>query len=475
MKKIVVSLLLLCTVVFNTIALTACPGGYIELDLTGAYDGSDVTITFTHSMGQDNRAVLDDAIARFNKIYPNIHVEHSSLGDYDTVFKTVQTQLTGSGEKYPNFAFCYPDHVATYNRSESTICLDDLINSTAVVAGTNETMGFSKAQLDDFIEVYYNEGKSYGDGKMYSLPFQKSTEVLYYNATVFEELGLEEPKTWDDVYNCAVALKNAYPNSTPIGYDSEENFFITLCEQSNTAYTDASKDDPFVFVNDENKAIMAKFAEWYKSGLFTTSSLASAGTGQTSSYTSDYFTKGNDDAGKIFMSIGSSAGARYQRPDKVNGEYPFEVGVAPVPQENEANKKVISQGPSVCIFEKSNVQEVYASWLLIKFLLTDMQFQTQYAMKSGYVPVIKSVLESDIYQKHLAKADGGDYLTASVAVVTFEQEDYYFFSDVFDGSVVAREQVGLLVNELFSKYEIGKDNSAIINKAFENAYDRCQD
>ena len=475
MKKIVVSLLLLFTIALNAVVMAGCFNPPPVLDLTGAYDGSAVTITFAHSMGQDNKAVLEDAIARFNEIYPNITVEHSSLGDYDTVFKTVQTQLTGSGEKYPNFAFCYPDHVATYNRSESTVCLDDLINSTAVVAGTNETMGFTQAQLDDFIEIYYNEGKSYGDGKMYSLPFQKSTEVLYYNKKVFDKLGLEAPKTWDDVYACALALKEAYPKSTPIGYDSEENFFITLSEQYGTDYTDASKNDPFTFVNDENKELMNKFAEWYKSGLFTTSSLASAGTGTSSSYTSDYFTLGDDETGKIFMSIGSSAGARYQRPDKVNGEYPFEVGVAPVPQASETNKKVISQGPSVCIFEKSNVQEVYASWLLIKFLLTDTQFQTQYAMKSGYVPVIKSVLNSQIYKNHLAKADGGDYLTASVAVVTFEQEDYYFFSDVFDGSVVAREQVGLLVNEIFSKYTIGADNSAMINNAFENAYDRCQD
>ena len=50
------------------------------------------------------------------------------------------------------------------------------------------------------------------------------------------------------------------------------------------------------------------------------------------------------------MCIGSTGGATYQQPKQTNGVYEFEVGIAPIPQVDPAKPKVISQGPSVCIF-----------------------------------------------------------------------------------------------------------------------------
>ena len=466
MKRILSSLLLVA-MLLGTFAMTACPvnEGYVDLDLTGSYDGSAVTITFWHTMGADNKALLEDAIARFNETYPNITVEHTSYGDYDGVFEQIRTKLTAGNQ--PNLAFCYPDHVATYNKSESVIVLDDLINNQNVLK-SGEMMGFTQAQLDDFIEGYYNEGKEYGDGKMYSLPFQKSTEVLYYNKTVFDKLGLEAPKTWDDVEAIIQVLKNEYPESTPLGYDSEENMFITLVEQYGSEYTSATGDH-YTFVNDTNKKFIAKFAEWYQKGWMSTSALMGG------SYTSDGFKKADDEIGKIFMSIGSSAGARYQRPDKKDGEYPFEVGIVSIPQVDPSNPKVISQGPSICIFEDENVQEVYASWLFLKFLTTDQRFQAEYAMKSGYVPVIKSVMETEHYQKALNNANGGDFITSLVALVALQQEAAYYTSPAFAGSADARTQVGLLLQSVFSKYKLGEDNSAMINSEFQKYYELCQD
>ena len=465
MKRILSSLLLVA-MLLGTFAMTACPvnEGYVDLDLTGSYDGSAVTITFWHTMGADNKALLEDAIARFNETYPNITVEHTSYGDYDGVFEQIRTKLTAGNQ--PNLAFCYPDHVATYNKSESVIVLDDLINNQNVLK-SGEMMGFTQAQLDDFIEGYYNEGKEYGDGKMYSLPFQKSTEVLYYNKTVFDKLGLEAPKTWDDVEAIIQVLKNEYPESTPLGYDSEENMFITLVEQYGSEYTSATGDH-YTFVNDTNKKFIAKFAEWYQKGWMSTSALMGG------SYTSDGFKKADDEIGKIFMSIGSSAGARYQRPDKKDGEYPFEVGIVSIPQVDPSNPKVISQGPSICIFEDENVQEVYASWLFLKFLTADQDFQAKYAMKSGYVPVIKSVMETPTYKNALEKANGGDFITSLVAVVALQQEAAYYTSPAFAGSADARTQVGLLLQSVFSKYKLGEDNSAMIDSEFQKYLEICQ-
>ena len=143
------------------------------------YDGSAVTIVFYHTMGQNLRNVLEAYIVEFNKLYPNITIEHSQVGGYDDVRNQISTEITVGNQ--PNIAYCYPDHVATYNISKAVYPLDALIANMAEVTradGTTERMGLTQKQINDFIPGYYNEGKQFGDGKMYTLPLSKSTEVL---------------------------------------------------------------------------------------------------------------------------------------------------------------------------------------------------------------------------------------------------------------------------------------------------------
>ena len=139
----------------------------------------DITITFYHTMGSNLRDVLEKYIVEFNKLYPNIHIEHSQVGSYDDVRDTIITEIAANNQ--PNIAYCYPDHVASYNLAFACVSLDNLIADTTEVTradGTTETIGLTEAQIDDFIDGYYAEGAAYGDGKMYTLPLSKSTEVL---------------------------------------------------------------------------------------------------------------------------------------------------------------------------------------------------------------------------------------------------------------------------------------------------------
>ena len=173
------------------------------------------------------------------------------------------------------------------------------------------------------------------------------------------------------------------------------------------------------------------------------------------------------------MSIGSSAGATHQRPTAVNGEYPFEVGIATIPQVSTDNKKVISQGPSVCIFQKDNPQEVIASWLFVKFLTTNVNFQAEFSMASGYVPVLKSVANNPVYADFLNSADGGDYISALSAKVCLQQQDAYYTSPAFNGSSAARDEVGNLLTKCLTAKDDG-DVDAMIEKAFEEAVEECE-
>ena len=258
-------------------------------------------------------------------------------------------------------------------------------------------------------------------------------------------------------------IKEIDPESCPLGYDSESNWFITMTEQYGSPYTSATGDH-YLFNNDQNKAFVKMFNEWYQKGYITTQKIYGG-------YTSGLFTA--QEGMKSYMSIGSSAGATHQRPAQdSDGNYLFEVGIATIPQVSETNKKVISQGPSLCIFNDSNPQEVLASWLFAKYLTTNVNFQAEFSMASGYVPVLKSVSTNPVYAEYIANADGGKYVTALSAKVCLDQVDAYYTSPAFNGSTAARDQVGtLMVKALTAK---GDDLDAQIDKAFKDAVDECE-
>lgn len=439
------------------------PGGNFEVPESG-YDGSEVTIKFYHTMGANLATVLETYIAEFNKLYPNITVEHSQVGGYDDVREQIVTEISVNGQ--PNIAYCYPDHVALYNLAEAVTTLDNLIESDIEVEradGTKEVLGLTDEQKADFIEGYYNEGKQFGDDLMYTMPLSKSTEVLYYNKTFFDENNLTVPTTWDELEATCEKIKAIDPESIPLGYDSEANWFITMCEQLGTPYTAAGDGDHYLFDDKENHEFIKKFNGWYQKGYVTTQTLLEA-------YTSELFTTLSGT--RSYMSIGSSAGATHQRPDTIDNAYPFEVGIATVPQADADNRKVISQGPSLCIFQKENPQEVVASWLFVKFLTTNVEFQAEFGMVSGYVPVLKSVSENPVYADFLASADGGNYIAALSAKVCLEQADAYYTSPAFNGSSTARDQVGALLTKCIVMK--GEDLDAQIKAAFKEAVEECE-
>lgn len=503
MKKFITFLLTLALSTTAIMALSACaPKPDVD-----EFEGT--TITFYHTMSATNlQPTLNKYIEKFNKIYPNIRVKASQEGGYDDVRKKISEELKGNAG--PNVAYCYPDHVALYNRSKKVVVLDNYIDSTATVPagkfGNTEEMpiGLTQAEKDNFITGYYEEGRQFGDGKMYTLPFSKSTEVLYYNENAFIAAGLytevdgkkvaTPPTTWwcsqqghkgnpqDTCAECKTTMEyacmklKAYDQyCIPLGYDSEANWFITMCEQLGIPYTQATS-PYYLFNTSAHKDFVTTLNGWYHKQWVTTQQIHKA-------YTSTLFVNkpeanpNNKDIVKSYMSIGSSAGAGHQCPEAVNGKLPFNVGIASIPQADTDNKKVISQGPSVCLLSNATEDEILASWLFVKYLTTNVEFQADFSIASGYVPVIKSVNEDETYAAHLSKkgVDTKNGVISNSAQICLTQEDYYFTSPAFGGSSNARSEAqSLLVKCLVFD---NTDPAALANnisKAFDDAIANCE-
>lgn len=450
----------------NVMAMTSCGEETVSAVITGdvpvtAYDGSEVTISFYHCMGSALRDILADGIEEFNKTYPNIKVLATSFGDYPGVRDQISTEIASG--RAPSLAYCYPDHVALYNKSKTVLPLDGWIASTETASGSNELMGMTQAQIDDYVPIYWNEGKIYDDaGTMYTLPMLKSTELLYYNKTYFDaNPSLKVPTTWDEMEETCqqiLEIESAKEGGLksnpciPLGYDSSANWFITMTEQLNSGYTTNEKGNYFTFNNEENREFVERFRGWYQSGYVTTEEIFG-------SYTSDLFTQTVPDKTKCFMCIGSSAGAGYQCPKVLQDgkTYPFEVGVAMIPQKDTLENleaagevpQMISQGPSICLFKKQDTQEVAAAWLFSKFLTSNVKFQAKCSMNNGYTPAIQSIKDNSTYKGFLDKADGNKYLQASAVQLTMEMKNYYFVSPAFNGSSAARDEMATLMKNCF--------------------------
>jgi len=472
MQKKLIALLMSVLMLVSVCGLSGCTLGArnnsaaFVVPETGFNTEETVEITFTHTMGSKLQDVLNTYIEEFNKIYPNIKITHQSAGGWGDINGQINTEIAGGNQ--PNIAYCYPDHVAMYNIAKSVVVLDNLIDSD--VALGDGIIGLSDEEKADFIESYYNEGLVYGDDLMYTMPLSKSTEVLYYDKTFFAANGLTVPTTWDELWDTCAKIKAIDPNCYPLGYDAEDNWFITMCEQMKSGYTSAENGGEYLFNNDTNKAFIKSLREQYQKGHFTTQELYG-------SYTSNLFVETTDT--RCYMCVGSSGGASYQMSnnDTADGTFAFEVGVAPIPQYDNSNRKVISQGPSLCILkgQKTTDQQVLASWLFVKFLCTNVDFQAEFSMASGYMPVINSVVNNSAYSNWLSAANGYENLVAQCVKVGIENRNDYFVSPAFKGSSTARVQVGDLL--LKCMVEEAADDAAVdamINQAFAEAIDECE-
>jgi len=395
----------------------------------------EINITFWHVYGQNKAALLDRLIAEFEEMYPNVTVESISQGSYgDLKSKTISSISAGNT---PDLLVGYPDHFAEYLNGRAIIPLDAFVES--------EEWG---VDLSDFIDSYVEENQQYADGKMYSMPYSKSTEMMVYNKTVFDANGItlptDRPVTWEelDTYNDVLVGDGADQCEYLINYDSSANLFITASRQWDAGYTNI---DGEVLIDNPNTLTMLN----YLNGLFESKTL-SLPLAWDADYGSANFLKGD-----VCMTVGSTAGIAYNVPlPGQEGKFgEFELGILPIPQHEGGIGSVMQQGPNVAIMTDTSDAERLASWLLLKHL-TSTEATAQWAIDTGYLPVRYSAYESDLFQTFLNNPDP-DYIYESMtANAAYSQVDSFRYDAAFANRVTSsdvRDEAGLALESIFAK------------------------
>ena len=434
--------------------LTACHGSKetASFNVPESFDTSQkISISFwaKNDTNKVQTAVYEQAAADFEKLYPNVDVNIRLYTDYGKIYNDVITNI--STDTTPNVCITYPDHIATYLQSpNSIVALDDLINDSAYGLGGSEVR-FDSPKADEIIPRYLEECSF--AGHYYALPYMRSTEACYVNQDLVEKLGYELPDmlTWDFVWEVSEAAmaKDADGNYTvngqktmiPCIYKSTDNMMISMLKQKGAGYsTDAGEIEIF---NDTTSELLKEIASHGKTGAFSTFKI--------SSYPGNFL-----NAGQCIFAIDSTAGSTWMGTDAPLTDIAeealvdFTTVVMPIPQYDVSNPQMISQGPSICVFNKADEQEVLASWLFTQYLLTN-DIQIGYAETEGYVPVTSKARETEEYKDYLSRA-GEDDLHYQVKIdatkMLLENTENTFVTPVFNGSASLRDAAGALIENV---------------------------
>jgi sn-glycerol 3-phosphate transport system substrate-binding protein len=138
--------------------------------------------------------VIDAMVADFNKANPDIHVTPTYSGNYDITMQKIQaSKLAGT---LPDVAVTEISSVPVLGAIGAAQPLDDLI------AGSGGKQFLDRFWPSMLLNCSY-------DGKVYGVPFQRSTPVMYYNKDAFAAAGLDPekpPLTWDELASTAQKL-----------------------------------------------------------------------------------------------------------------------------------------------------------------------------------------------------------------------------------------------------------------------------
>lgn len=318
---------------------------------------SPVEITFWHAMSGDLekslQAITDDFMAQ----NPNITVTLQNQSSYKDLQQKI-TATVASPKDLPTITQAYPDWMLNPIK-------DDLVTDLTPYI-ENETLKF-----DDYEDILpsLREAATIED-KIYGMPFNKSTEVLWYNKTLLDELGLKVPTTYEELAEVSKTIKEK-KGIPGVGFDALHTYYTTFLKSEGKTY-----DNNFDVTSEESQKAVNYYLEGVKEGYFRI-----AGT--------EHYLSGPFANELVAMYVGSMAGENYVK-QGVDGK--FEIGVAPYPTNTS-----MQQGTDLYIFSSATAEQKTAAYEYFKFL-TNKDNQIKWAAETGYMPIRQSAIDSEEYK-----------------------------------------------------------------------------
>lgn len=344
--------------------------------------------------------ILDE----FNATHPGIRViqQPQPLADYEA--KVMQAVREGIG---PDLISTFPTVAANYYDEGMIVNLSQYIDNPE----------FGIPGFRDLLSPGLYKEVTQWDGNVYMIPTSTGGEVLYYNKTLYGELGLSVPTTWAELE--ANSRKITEVTGKPaFGFDSEIDGFQVLISQNGSGYIDTE-----TMTVQYNNPIAVEQLTWFtdlvKEGVFRM-------VGEDVYFSNPFGSQA------VASYLGSPAGIGFVE-SAVDGQ--FEIGVAPIPQGGVRNY-TSSWGGAYMIFTTTEAKQ-RAAFEFIKYVIQP-EVLGPWDAAFGAVPAYQAAIETPEFQAFLA--------TNQAIRASSEQIQHVGFLPAVKGSAAIRQIIGRAVN-----------------------------
>ncbi|GBF10448.1 ABC transporter substrate-binding protein [Tepidibacillus sp. HK-1] len=374
MKKFVIIMLILALMV----SVFGCTNtAKVGKDARTTNDGK-TKVVFWHSMGGLPGETLQRLVDQYNKQQDKVFVEAIFQGSYEEALTKLKT--VGGTAEAPTLMQVY--EIGTKYMSESGFIqpIQDLIDKDK----------YDLSQLEENILGYYQI-----DGKLYSMPFNTSNAIMFYNKDKFREANLDPenpPQTFSEIKEAAKKLTNKSKDEYGFAILIYGWFIEQLMANQGALYIDANngrggEPTKSLLNSPEGLRIYEWLDEMNKEGIL-----------------GNYGRNWDDiraafQAGKVAMYLDSTANTAAAVKNSS-----FEVGTAFLPSPDGVSPNgVIVGGGSIWMMNSVAEAEKDAAWDFLKFL-AQPSTQADWAATTGYFPITKAAYEEkvlkDTYEKY---------------------------------------------------------------------------
>ena len=398
------------------------------------------TIVFWHSMGGNLNDAIDHLVEEYNNSQDKYLVKAQFQGEYDDALTKLRSSASGKDVG--------ADLVQVFDLGTRYMIDSGLIKP---IQDFVDQDNYDTSQLEENLLAYYTV-----DGKLNSMPFNSSTPLLYYNKDMFDEAGVEVPKSLEEMKETGKKLMDSGVTDMPISM-SVYGWWVEqfMSKQGLDIFDNENgrKANPTKTVFDENGGVTNVLKEWKElKDLGIAPNVGKQGGGPE-------FKAGT--SAMTFASTASLAQILSEVGDR------FEVGTAYFPGVMASDNNGVSiGGASLYALDSGDEEKMQGTWDFIKFLVS-VDSQTYWNANTGYFPVNKGVLDTEEFKELIEKSPQFEIAINQLHDST--PEDQGALATVFQESrQIIEKYIEEMLNDKLSPEEASKKMAEEIDAALES-------
>ena len=347
------------------------------MEMADASEVSGTTISFWHSMGGVNGEAINTLVEEFNSENEyGITVDAQYQGEYDDAINKLKSAQIGN---------MGADLVQIYEIGTQFMMESGWIVPMQECVDHDQ---YDVSQIERNLAAYYTI-----DDTLYSMPFNSSTPLMYYNKDMFEKAGITEiPDSLEEIAKIGQDLLDKGGAGEVISLSVYGWFFEQFIGKQGLNYANNGngREDLATAVEfDTNGAAKNLLEQWKNlSDLGFAPNVGRGGDAGLADFSS----------GKSAITLGSTASLKQILQD-VNGK--FEVGTAYFPKVKESDQGGVSiGGASLWALNNNDPKKLRATWEFVKFLISP-ESQAYWNAETGYFPVTVKAHEEEVFKQNI--------------------------------------------------------------------------